>query len=61
MNAIRQLNVETLLTPVLDVLDSIAQQVDQGLDETVEAFKRLQEALPPPGGGSSASVSVTVT
>ena len=61
VNAIRQLNVETLLTPVLDVLDSIAKQVDQGLDETVDAFKRLQDALPPPGGGSSASVSVTVT
>jgi hypothetical protein len=62
LNAIRPLNVSTLLSPVLTVLDSIAEQVDQGLDETVDAFKRLQEALPPPGGGgSSASVSVGVT
>jgi hypothetical protein len=61
LDAIRPLNIETLLSPVLDVLDGIAQQVDQGLDETVDAFKRLQEALPPPGGGSSASVSVGVT
>jgi hypothetical protein len=55
------LNISALLGPVLDALDNIAVQVDQGLDETVEAFKRLQEALPPPGGGSSGSVSVSVT
>src|SRR5262249_47181230 len=36
VNAFRQLNINNLLGPVLDVLDSIAQQVDQGLDETVE-------------------------
>jgi len=60
VDAFRQLNISTLLSPVLDALDNIALQVDQGLDETVEAFKRLQESLPPPGGGSSASVSVSV-
>jgi hypothetical protein len=60
VNAFRELNINNLLSPVLDALDGIAQQVDQGLDETVEAFKRLQDALPPPGGGSSASVSVSV-
>ena len=61
VDAFRQLNISALLGPVLDALDNIALQVDQGLDETVEAFKRLQEALPPPGGGSSGSVSVSVT
>jgi hypothetical protein len=60
VNAVRQLDVETLLAPVLDALDNIAQQVDLGLDATVEAFKRLQEALPPPGGGSTASAAVSV-
>lgn len=58
LHAFSQINIETLLTPVLDALDNIAQQVDQGLDETVTAFRHLQESLPPPGGGSSASVSV---
>jgi hypothetical protein len=61
VNAIRPLNVDTLLTPVLDALDDIALQVDQGLDETVEAFTRLQEALPAPGGGSAVSASISVT
>jgi hypothetical protein len=60
LDAIQQLNIETLLQPVLDVIDEIARQVDEGLDETVSAFKRLQDALPPPGGGSSVSVSVGV-
>jgi hypothetical protein len=60
LDAIDQLNIQTLLAPVLDTLDDIALQVDQGLDETVGAFQRLQESLPPPGGGSSASVSVSV-
>jgi hypothetical protein len=60
VDAIRPLNIDALLTPVLDALDDIAQQVDQGLDETVDAFKRLQEALPAPGGGSAGSASVSV-
>ena len=61
VNALRQLDIQALLGPVLDGLDEIAEQVDRGLDETVEAFKRLQESLPPPGGGSSASISISVT
>jgi hypothetical protein len=60
VNAFRQLNIQTILAPVLDALDSIAQGVDQGLDEIVDAFKRLQAALPPPGGGSSVSASVSI-
>jgi len=46
------------MAPVLDLVDSIGQQVDQGLDETVTAFRGLQAALPSGGGGSSVSVSV---
>jgi hypothetical protein len=61
VDALRELNVAELLAPVLDVLDSIALQVSDGLDDTVDAFTRLQESLPPPGGGSSVSVSVEVT
>jgi len=63
VGAIRQLDVETLLSPVLDELDNIATQVDDGLDETVAAFKRLQESLPAPsgsggqGGGGTLAVS----
>jgi len=60
LNPIHQLNIENLLSPVLDVLDSIADQVDKGLDETVAAFQRLQQSLPAPGGGSSAQASVAV-
>ncbi len=60
VNALKGLNIQTLLQPVLDALDTIAQQVDQGLHETVDAFKRLQQSLPPPGDGSSGSASVSV-
>ncbi len=58
--ALSQLDLDHLLAPLLDTLDMIAKQVDEGLDETVAAFERLQEALPPPGGGGSASASVSV-
>jgi len=58
VDALAQLDIGHLLAPVLDLVDSIGQQVDQGLDETVTAFQGLQAALPGGGGGSSASVSV---
>lgn len=61
LDAIRPLEIDTLLAPVIDAIDAIALQVDQGLDETVDAFKRLQEALPAPGGGSQLSGSISVT
>ena len=56
--ALRRIDPQTLLEPVFDELDEIASQVDGGLDDTVTAFRRLQDALPGGGGGSSVSVSV---
>ena len=58
VNALSALNISALLAPVLDAVDVIGQQVDQGLDDTVTAFRGLQAALPSGGGGSSVSVSV---
>ncbi len=55
-----RLDVAALIAPLRAQLDEIARQVHDGLDETVEAFERLQDALPSGGGGSSASVSVSV-
>ena len=55
-----QLDVATLIAPLRAQLDEIARQVHDGLDETVVAFERLQDALPSGGGGSAASVSVSV-
>jgi len=49
---------DQLLTPVFDAFDGLAGEVSIGLDETVEAFKRLQQALP---GGSGASGSISVS
>ncbi len=57
---LRRLDPRGLLTPMFDQLDVLAGQVDSGLDATVTSFKRLQDALPAGGGGSSASVSATV-
>jgi hypothetical protein len=58
VDALAQLDIGKLIAPVLDLIDAIGKQVDQGLDETVTAFQGLQAALPGGGGGSSASVSV---
>lgn len=50
LSELRKLDPSGLLDPVFDRLDAIAAQVDTGLDETVAAFKRLQEALPEGSG-----------
>ncbi|MEO8619778.1 MAG: hypothetical protein ABI625_01860 [bacterium] len=55
-----KLNVAALIAPFRAQLDDIARQVDEGLDRTVVAFERLQDALPSGGGGSSVGVSVSV-
>lgn len=57
---LRTLSLDGLLAPILDQLDVIAREVDEGLDKTVTAFERLQDALPAGGGGSQGSVSVEV-
>ncbi len=55
-----RLDVAALIAPLRSQLDEIARQVHDGLDETVGAFERLQDALPSGGGGSSVNVSVAV-
>ena len=60
VDAIDALNVQALMAPVLDLLDNVAHDVDAGLDDTVTAFRRLQDALPAGGGGSSVSIEVTL-
>lgn len=57
---LQQLSFDHLLTPVFDALDGLAGEVSTGLDQTVTAFKRLQQALPSGGGGSSVSISGSV-
>lgn len=55
---LRAVDPSGLLDPVFDELDTLAAEVAEGLDGTVVAFKRLQDALPAGGGGSTASVTV---
>ena len=54
---LRKIDPQGLLDPVFEQLDEIAEQVDSGLDQTVASFKRLQDALPSGGGGTSSSRS----
>ena len=54
------LDPRTLLTPVFDQLDSIAEQVDTGLEATVTSFEGLQDALPSQVGSTSVSASASV-
>ena len=46
LNLAAQLNVKEALQPVLEELDAIKEQLDEGLSGTGEAFTRLQGALP---------------
>jgi hypothetical protein len=45
---------------LFEQLDAISAQVDTGLEDTVVAFKRLQDALPSQVGSTSISGSVSV-
>jgi hypothetical protein len=60
LQALEALNLDDLLSPVLDALDDLAGQVDEGLDRTTEALQRLQQALPAPGSSGSVGGSVSV-
>lgn len=55
---LRAVDPSGLMAPVFDELDAIADEVADGLDGTVVAFKRLQDALPAGGGGSSGSIVI---
>ncbi|MBL8481485.1 MAG: hypothetical protein JNJ60_04775 [Rhodocyclaceae bacterium] len=61
LEQVRAIDPRGLMNPVFDQLDVIAGQVDGGLDATVASFKRLQDALPAGGGGSSGSASGSVS
>lgn len=61
LGAFEALEVEALVRPLLDQLDAIAGQVDTGLEETVTAFRRLQDALPDKIGSTSLSASASVS
>jgi hypothetical protein len=41
-----ELNVRDMLKPLLDELDGISDQLDEGLGRSAEALKKLQDALP---------------
>jgi len=60
LEALSALDVQRLLNPILDQLDAIAAQVEQGLEDTFASFKRLQDALPDQVGGTTVSASVSV-
>ncbi|WP_299440845.1 hypothetical protein [uncultured Rhodospira sp.] len=57
---IERLDVTQLMASVFDQLDRLAIQVSEGLDETAESFRDLQDALPDQVGSTSVSASVSV-
>ena len=60
VRALSALQIDSLLSPVLDQLADLASQIDDGLDRTVTAITRLQQALPAGGGSSGASVGLEI-
>jgi hypothetical protein len=61
LELISSLKPGDLLVPVLDQLDRVAEEVDQGLTRTVDAFRGLQDALPDQVGSTSLSASASVS
>ena len=59
--ALQMIDLQNLLKPILDVLDSLSQKVNTGLADTTEAFTRLQDALPDQIGSTSTSQPVSVS
>ena len=56
-----QLDLNTLLAPLFDQLDDIAKQVNEGLDETVTSFRRLQDSLPATVGSTSVTAGASAS
>jgi hypothetical protein len=56
----RGLDVVSLMRPVLDALDGIAAQLDSGLDETGDALKELQDALPSEVSSTDLGIAASV-
>lgn len=54
------LDVVSLLRPVLDALDGIAGQLDDGFDRTGDALQELQDALPSEVSSNSITASVDI-
>jgi hypothetical protein len=61
MALLESLDIGHLMEPVLDQIDAIVLQVDEGLTGTVDSFQRLQDALPDRVGSTELSVSATVS
>lgn len=61
LTTLEMIDLQNLLKPILDVLDSLSQKVSQGLEDTTEAFERLQDALPDQVGSTSISASASVS
>lgn len=59
LDALKQLDIQKLLQPLLDVLDTIATNVDRGLEETATAVTQLQAALPDSVGSSGNTASAS--
>ena len=60
VGTISGLDLGVLLDPLYIRLDAIAEQVSVGLEDTVTAFGRLQDALPAQVGSTSVSASASV-
>jgi hypothetical protein len=60
LGLLEQLDIQNLMAPILVQIDAIADQVNEGLTGTVDAFHGLQDALPDRVGSIELSVSVTV-
>lgn len=58
---LRSLDIGGLANPLLDAMDVVAEQAHDGLSETVQAFGRLQAALPSGVGGGALSAAVDVS
>lgn len=61
LGALSSLRPADMLRPVLDQLDRIASEVDQGLTDTVTSFKALQDAIPDRVGSTEITASASAS